>query len=214
MIAIYRGEDTCFAGAEPIPVKIDTELDLTGFTAKLYFGSIVKEYGTEEVATKQLALSFTAEETSSFFPGQGFAIVKVFDPEGRVAILKKFVIDVRFREWHPKFVTPFELSKAMEAFNKIRSTAKGMHNLTEDDDTATVKQSINTLLDSMREKVIEYTPVFNAYPPTIPPGQIKNFADCIVKLEQLSNSIENLSPDESPSEIKRVYNSVLDTIKE
>ena len=214
MIAIYRGEDTCFAGAEPIPIKIDTELDLTGFTAKLYFGSIVKEFDSEEVATKQLALSFTAEETSSFFPGQGFAIVKVFDTEGRVAVLKKFVIDVRFREWKPKFVTPFELSKAMEAFANIRTAAKSMHNLTEDDDTATVKDRINTLLDSMREKVIEYTPVFEASAPDVSPRQFKEFVDCMGRLEKLSERVENLSPDESPAEIKSIYNSVLDTIKE
>ena len=212
MIAIYRGEDTCFAGAEPIPVKIDTELDLTGFTAKLYFGSIVKEYGAEEVETKQLALSFTAEETSSFFPGQGFAIVKVYDTEGRVAVLKKFVIDVRFREWKPKFVTPFELAKAMAEFKKVKEIAKGLPNLTEEDDTATVKDAINGLLGAIRTD--EYTPVPDSVLPTIPQIKIRSFADGIGRLEGLSERINSVSPDEDVSDIKKVYNEMLETIKE
>lgn len=99
MIEIYRGEDTDFAGAEPIEVKIDTELDLTGYTAKVLFGNVVKEFGPEEVETKTLGLVYSAEETAGFFPGKGFAVVKVYDTDGRVAILKKFVIDVKLREY-------------------------------------------------------------------------------------------------------------------
>ena len=98
MVTIYRGEDTNFAGAAPIEVKIDTDLDLTGFTADILFGSVVKHYETEEVATKTLGLVFSAEETSGFFPGRGYATVKVYDTEGRVAVLKRFVINVKFRD--------------------------------------------------------------------------------------------------------------------
>lgn len=98
MISIYRGEDTDFAGAPPIPVVIDTKLDLTGYTADILFGSIVKHYETDEVATKKLGLVFTAKETATFFPGKGYATVKVYDTEGRVAVLKKFIIDVKFRD--------------------------------------------------------------------------------------------------------------------
>ena len=98
MVTIYRGEDTDFADASPITVKIDTEIDLTGFTAKLYFGNVVKEFGSDEVETKELKFNFTAEESDGFFPGRGFATVKVYDTEGRVAILNKFIIDVKFRE--------------------------------------------------------------------------------------------------------------------
>lgn len=97
MIAIYRGEDTCFAGADPISVKLDTELDLTGFTADVLFGSIVKHFESDDVEKKELPLSFSAKETSTLFPGKGYAVVKVYDTEGRVSILKKFVIDVKMR---------------------------------------------------------------------------------------------------------------------
>lgn len=101
MIEVYRGEDTNFADAEPFSVEIDTELDLTGYTAQLLFGNVVRDYDSEVVATKTLPLYFTAEETSTFFPGKGYAVVKVFDTKGRVAILKKFVIDVKFRSLEP-----------------------------------------------------------------------------------------------------------------
>lgn len=108
MISIYRGEDTCFAGNEPIQVAIDTELDLTGFTAELSFGSIVKTFPTEVVATKVLPLAYTAEESRTFFPGRGYATVRVFDTEGRTAVLKRFVINVKFREGK-KFVCPHSI---------------------------------------------------------------------------------------------------------
>ena len=125
MIAIYRGEDTCFAGAEPIIVKIDTELDLTGYTADLLFGSIVKHFETEDVASKKLPLSFTAEETSTLFPGKGFAVVKVYDTEGRVSIMKKFVIDVRMRnagDW----IEAVDVAEALAAFDEIREAASSI----------------------------------------------------------------------------------------
>ena len=97
MIAIYRGEDTDFAGSPPIKIKIDTDLDLTGYTSEILFGSVVKKFGEEDTGAKILPLSFTAEETNGFFPGRGYATVKVYDTDDRVAILKRFVIDVRFR---------------------------------------------------------------------------------------------------------------------
>ena len=98
MIVIYRGEDTEFANSDPIPITLNTEMDLTGYTAKLYFGNVVKSYGPEDVETKSLPLAFTAAETEGFFPGKGYATVKVYDTENRVRIMKHFVIDVEFRD--------------------------------------------------------------------------------------------------------------------
>lgn len=106
MIIIYRGEDTDFANQEPIQVKLKTSLDLTGYTADILFGSIIKHYETGDVASKILPLSFSAAETASFFPGKGFASVKVYDPEGRVAILKRFVMDVKFRHYGDSRIEP------------------------------------------------------------------------------------------------------------
>jgi hypothetical protein len=97
VITIYRGEDTDFAGALPIPVSFTTDIDVTGFTAEILFGSVVKTFASEEVETKTLGLIYTAAETSSFFPGKGWATLKLYDKDGRVRIQKRFVIDVKFR---------------------------------------------------------------------------------------------------------------------
>ena len=97
VITIYRGEDTDFAGAQPIPVSFTTDLDVTGFTAEIYFGSVIKTFTPEEVQTKTLGLVYSAKETESFFPGKGWATLKLYDMEGRVRIQKRFVIDVKFR---------------------------------------------------------------------------------------------------------------------
>lgn len=97
MITIYRGDDTDFADAPPIPVSFTTDIDVTGFTAEIYFGSVVKTFTSEEVQTKTLGLVYTAAETSSFFPGKGWATLKLYDKEGRVQIQERFVIDVKFR---------------------------------------------------------------------------------------------------------------------
>ena len=97
MVVIYRGEDTNFAGLGSIKLKINTDLDLTGFTSKLFFGNVIKEFDSAETETKTLTFFFTAEETLGFFPGKGYATLKLYDTEGRVTILRKFVIDVRCR---------------------------------------------------------------------------------------------------------------------
>jgi hypothetical protein len=97
VITIYRGEDTDFADAPPIPVTFTTDLDVTGFTAEIYFGSVVKTFTSEEVQTKTLGLVYSAAETSSFFPGKGWATLKLYDTKGKVRIQERFVIDVKFR---------------------------------------------------------------------------------------------------------------------
>lgn len=98
VIKIYRGEDTDFANAEPIKVHIDTDISLEGFTADILFGNVVKHFETNEVATKTLGLVYSADESSGFFPGKGYAVIKVYDTKGRIAYLTKFIIDVCFRE--------------------------------------------------------------------------------------------------------------------
>lgn len=153
MIAIYRGEDTDFAGAQPYQIKIDTDLDLTGYTADLIFGSITKSFGPEEVGAKLLNLSYTAEETSTFFPGKGFATIKVYDTEGRVAILKKFVIDVRFRRCKGYPIDGVDVAEAVDTVIHLREAATNLNELTEDDDTAAVKEQINTLVGTLKERV-------------------------------------------------------------
>lgn len=98
MITIYRGEDTDFADTAPIEIEINTNRDLTGYTAKILFGNVVRDYTSEVVITKKLPLVFSAKETLGFFPGRGYATVKLYDQEGRVAIVKTEIINVAFKE--------------------------------------------------------------------------------------------------------------------
>ena len=93
-VKIIRGNDTTFSGNSPIPIKINTKADLIGFTASLFFGSITKTFSTEDVANKLLHLAYTSEETNSFFPGRGFALLKLYDQQGRQATVWRFVLNV------------------------------------------------------------------------------------------------------------------------
>ena len=95
-VKIIRGNDTTFSGNAPIKIQINTKADLTGFTASLFFGSIVKDFDTEEVAGKILQLAYTSAETEQFFPGRGFALLRLYDPEGRQATIWRFVFNVIF----------------------------------------------------------------------------------------------------------------------
>lgn len=185
MIAIYRGEDTDFAGQPPIQVKINTPFDLTGYTADILFGSVVKQFGPEEVGTKTLNLSFTAAETAGFFPGRGFASIKVYDTDGRVAILKRFVIDVRFRdyEWSP--LNAIDISEMIKSFEHIREAAITIPILTEDDDINIVRDAINTILDAAKERT-EFEQVTSRELAKIPNSTIVAFVECMRKLESLA----------------------------
>lgn len=99
-LKIIRGNDTLFSGNPAIPIKINTKADLTGFTASLFFGSVTKSFPSDDVGKKKLSLSYTSEETSSFFPGRGFATLKLYDTEGRQATVWRFVFNVVFPYEH------------------------------------------------------------------------------------------------------------------
>ena len=211
MIAIYRGEDTCFAGAEPITIRLDTELDLTGFTAELLFGSIVKDFGTEDVGRKELPLSFTAAETATLFPGKGYAVVKVYDTEGRVAILKKFVIDVRMRK-ADGHIDAVDVAEAIATFDEIRKDAAAILTLTEEDDTAAVKAALNSFLSAARRRG-EFTEVI----PLdgcgfIPPSSVALFTDGIRSLKSIAINLGQLSEENDLHDVKETINKVVDIL--
>lgn len=211
MIAIYRGEDTCFAGAEPFQIKLDTELDLTGYTAELYFGSIVKFFGSDEVEKKVLRLSYTADETSSFFPGRGFATVKVYDTEGRVAVLKKFVIDVRFRKCDNAPVDAIDVAESVQEFLNVRKAAEKMFLLNEEDDIAAIKEAVNTILSAARERT-EFSPVTMCQLGEINPKSIAIFKECMTNLQSLSLNLESLDEDSDTSEVKEAINAIVSVL--
>lgn len=210
MIAIYRGEDTDFAGAGPIMVKIDTDLDLTGFTAKLLFGSVVKDFGTEDVGKKVLPLVFSAEETSGFFPGRGFATVKVFDTEGRVAFLKRFVIDVRFRD---ERIDAVDLAEAIQTVAHIKDVADAITDLNEADDTATVKEALNRILDAAREKT-EFKELSHSDRMYVGTKKGNSFVETVRRLEAIAANIGELTEDNDIADVKKAINEVLEGFKE
>lgn len=97
MIVIYKGEDTEFANSGPIQVELDTQLDVTGFTAEISFLGVTKTFGSADVENRILPLSFTENETKQFVLGKDYLLVRVFDTQGRSAILKRVEVDVRLR---------------------------------------------------------------------------------------------------------------------
>jgi hypothetical protein len=206
MVAIYRGEDTDFAGAEPIQIKIDTDLDLTGYTAELLFGSVVKEYGAEDVGKKILPLSFTAEETSGFFPGRGYATVKVYDTQGRVAILKRFVIDVRFRRVDR--IDAIDFAESFQTFENVKVVAAKLAILSLDDDMAKVKDTINELLMAARARV-EFVPVTDFQFTQFTRKDALLFVECMRNLQCLSLNIGSLNEDADTTEVKAAVNSII-----
>lgn len=210
MISIYRGEDTDFAGAEPIQVKINTPLDLTGYTAKILFGSVVKEYGPDAVATKTLGLSFTASESSTFFPGRGFASVKVFDTEGRVAILKRFVIDVRFRSEDSAPISFTDVSEMLNCFENVKSAAEKITRLTDNSDLADIRSVINELIEAAKKRN-EFSMVSPCKLAGLPSSTVFTFMECMRQLEGLAKDAEELGSDSNESQIREVLNGILST---
>lgn len=209
MIAIYRGEDTDFAGQEPIQVKINTPLDLTGYTADILFGSIVKHFEAEEVGTKTLRLSFTAAETSTFFPGRGYASIKVFDTEGRVAILKRFVIDVRFRAYDKMPPSMVDVAEVLNSFENVKEAVSQIAPLTIEDDTASIKDAINAILAAAKKRD-EFAPITVRDLGQIPPSMVVAFVDCMRKLESLAADSSWIDEDADISDIKDLLNDILE----
>lgn len=209
MISIYRGEDTQFAGAEPISVEIDTELDLTGCTAELYFGSIVKSFDSEQLNKKTLPLVFTAEETETFFPGKGYAIVKVKDSEGRVSVLKKFVIDVRMRDSAAPAPDRRDVAEAMASFEQIRDAAYGLSELTEKDGIEKVKEALNQVLSAAKKRG-EYSEV-----PTLDgigmmsASSAALFTDSVRSLTALATNIDSLTEESDMDDVRETVNRIV-----
>ncbi len=208
MIAIYKGEDTEFAGQEPFQININTPLDLTGYTAKLMFGNVVKEFDAEEVGTKTLRLSFSAEDTLDFYPGQGYASVKVFDTEGRVAVLKRFVIDVRFRRPEDSAASMTDVSEVVQSFENIRAAVADIPTLTEDDDIEKVKEVLNTMLEAAKTRS-EFSLLTDEDIANVSQSSVLDFVNCIRNIESLATDAKALDADSSEDDVKNRLNGIL-----
>ena len=213
MVEIYRGEDTDFAGAGPIWVEIDTPLDLTGFTADLLFGSVVKHFGAEEVATKKLGLIFTHEETSQFFPGKGFASIKVFDTEGRVAILKRFVIDVKFRKYIGAQKSRIGFLEAMSILENVIDVSSDMPTLTDSADLRTIKCTLNKLIEPCTQRR-EFTVPLSSEMSRIPESAKRSVIEVVEKLMGIASEVDNFELEGEIHDIKELLNRILRILRE
>lgn len=86
-ITIHRGDDTDFTGNQEIVISIDTDIDLTGYTAKFRFLDFTKSFTSEEVVTKELSITIGAEDTKKFPLGEQFATLWLYDENGKIKTL-------------------------------------------------------------------------------------------------------------------------------
>lgn len=189
MLAIYRGEDTEFADAEPFTVKIDTDLDLTGCTGKLYFGSVIKEFDAEEMASKELALSFNASDTADMFPGQAYATLKAYDAEGRESVLKRFIIDVRMRSGSGEKIDAVEAGRLLHIFSSLRDFCNSIDLESSESEDTLLEQFFAVV--RMRD---EFSPLSNSQMYYIKPDAFKEFWEGYNKLDAVAHlKIEEIS---------------------
>ena len=79
---IIRGDDTDFAGQDFVGFEIESELDLTGFKAKFQMGTFVKVW--DDITSKMLDLSFSAEESLALPLGENTGAIAVIDADGKL----------------------------------------------------------------------------------------------------------------------------------
>ena len=173
------------------------------------FGNVVKHFEPEEVETKTLGLVFSAAETAGFFPGKGYAVVKVYDTKGRVAYLKKFIVDVRFRD---NRVSDVDLASAMHVVNNVRRVADALPDLTEVDDVASVKATVNGILSAVRARG-EFRPLTDRDKIGINAERAREFFKAVRKLEEKSLTLRTLNEDSNIADIKDTLDQVLDVVR-
>lgn len=81
MQTIFKGDDTFFNGVDLLgAIKLNCELDLTGWKAKYIYQSAVLEF--EDISNKTIQPRFTAQQTSAFAQGQYYATLILYDAQG------------------------------------------------------------------------------------------------------------------------------------
>lgn len=78
---IVKGDDTFFNGVDLLgAIKLNTELDLTGWKATFTYQSAILEFN--DLTEKVIQPRFTANQTASFLIGTYYATLTLFDTEG------------------------------------------------------------------------------------------------------------------------------------
>lgn len=87
-IIIRQGDDTNALG-NSIVFVLNTELDLTGFTAVFQVASV--RYEWDDITSKRLELVLTAEQTAILPFGTSYGALKIYDPNG---LAKTIIADI------------------------------------------------------------------------------------------------------------------------
>lgn len=78
---IVKGDDTLFNGVDLLgAIKLNTDLDLTGWKATFTYQSAVLEF--DDLTEKVIQPRFTSKQTCAFACGEYFATLVLFDAEG------------------------------------------------------------------------------------------------------------------------------------
>jgi hypothetical protein len=91
MITIYQGDDSNAMG-EQIILRIQADIDLTGFSAIFQIGDFQQKFS--DIASGELPIVIPSEATQSLPVGNIFGAVKVFDASGLAKTIKA---DIPFR---------------------------------------------------------------------------------------------------------------------
>lgn len=89
-VVITQGDDSNAFGKE-ITINVNSELDLTGFSAVFQLGDFKQRF--DDIRAKKLAIVIPAEETKKLPTGLQLGALKIFDATGLQVTVKS---DIRF----------------------------------------------------------------------------------------------------------------------
>lgn len=83
-ITIYKGDDSAAFGVRKIRIYLDSALPAEADHACFRFYSLSREFSAEDIASNNMIVEFTQEETAMLPLGRAFASFRMFDAEGRL----------------------------------------------------------------------------------------------------------------------------------
>lgn len=83
-ITIFRGDDTDFVGNRIIEISLDTDIDLSGITARFELCGFTQEFDNEAVAGKRLEVVIDHDTTKTLPLGAQNGSLVLFDASGKI----------------------------------------------------------------------------------------------------------------------------------
>lgn len=94
-VKIIRGDDTAAMGRS-LAIELEADFDLTGYKAVFQLANIKKNF--DDITSKFLALSFSAEETKELPLGFVYGALKIYDADGLCVTVEKEIGFFVYRE--------------------------------------------------------------------------------------------------------------------